>query len=148
LAIDGQYFAKTYHYRQSGSSYKLANSLGKMSCFASALYIPTSYCYRHVGRSVSWGQAVFSVRISCLILFVILLNPSKERTGKYFVISHNHSHIPSNSFSCFGSHYLTFFSSIPTTPANGNRIGLTNTDCCVYSVEIRKMMDSGHVRNL
>ena len=146
--MDGQYFAKTYHSRQSGFSYKLAISLGKMSCFASALYIPTSYFYRHVGRSVTWGQAVFSVRISCLILFVILLNPSKERTGKYFVISHNHSHISSNSFSCYTSHYLTFFSSIHTTPANGNRISMTNTYCCVYSDEMQKMMDTGHVRNM
>jgi hypothetical protein len=36
----------------------------------------------------------------------------------------------------------------PVADANRTTSSMTNTCCCVYSVEILLMMDSGHVRNM
>ena len=42
----------------------------------------------------------------------------------------------------------TDHTSILTSPVGANRTGMTNTYCCVYSVEILLMVDGGHVQNL
>jgi hypothetical protein len=98
-----------------------------------ALYILISYCYKQVVSSASWETALFSVRITRLIFFVFLLKHCKEIPGKYLVISHNHFHISSNSFSCYPRHYLTFLSAILTSLADSHHNYHDNT-YCVYTV--------------
>ena len=104
-----------------------------MPCFELTLYLLTSYCYYHVGSPTSSGQALLSLRITCLIYVVVSLSPCKEITWKYFVMSHNLYQISSKSFSCYSSHYFAFFRSLPKTIPNAKIFSITNT-YCVYTV--------------